>query len=98
MKMSFTLQIGEPAPDFRLPATDGKTYCFYTETIDNIEKTCDFSCAYSSQTSSMNYHLNTTHKVYERKRAVCIVTEIFMYLKKIILILHILLIYIIGAT
>ena len=24
--MSFTLQIGEPAPDFRLPATDGKTY------------------------------------------------------------------------
>src|SRR3954464_3005697 len=26
MKMSFTLQIGELAPDFRLPATDGKTY------------------------------------------------------------------------
>lgn len=24
--MSFTLQIGEHAPDFRLPATDGKTY------------------------------------------------------------------------
>ena len=24
--MSFTLQIGERAPDFRLPATDGKTY------------------------------------------------------------------------
>jgi peroxiredoxin len=24
--MSFTLQIGEPAPDIRLPATDGKTY------------------------------------------------------------------------
>src|SRR3954470_8120494 len=24
--MSFTLQIGEKAPDFRLPATDGKTY------------------------------------------------------------------------
>ena len=24
--MSFTLQIGAPAPDFRLPATDGKTY------------------------------------------------------------------------
>jgi peroxiredoxin len=24
--MSFTLQPGEPAPDFRLPATDGKTY------------------------------------------------------------------------
>jgi peroxiredoxin len=26
MEMSFTLQIGERAPDFRLPATDGKTY------------------------------------------------------------------------
>jgi peroxiredoxin len=25
-EMSFTLQIGERAPDFRLPATDGKTY------------------------------------------------------------------------
>jgi peroxiredoxin len=24
--MSFTLQIGDPAPDFRLPATDGNTY------------------------------------------------------------------------
>lgn len=25
--MSFTLQIGEKAPDFTLPATDGNTYC-----------------------------------------------------------------------
>ncbi|RIA88556.1 hypothetical protein C1645_826197 [Glomus cerebriforme] len=33
-------------------ATDGRTYCFYTETIDDIEKICDFSCAYNSQTSS----------------------------------------------
>jgi peroxiredoxin Q/BCP len=24
--MAFTLQIGEKAPDFKLPATDGKTY------------------------------------------------------------------------
>jgi peroxiredoxin len=26
MKMAFTLQLGEQAPDFTLPATDGKTY------------------------------------------------------------------------
>jgi len=26
MTMAFTLQIGEQAPDFRLPATDGRTY------------------------------------------------------------------------
>ena len=25
--MSFTLQIGDKAPDFKLPATDGNTYC-----------------------------------------------------------------------
>ena len=31
--MSFTLQIGERAPDFRLPSTDGKTY-----TLDDFEK------------------------------------------------------------
>jgi peroxiredoxin len=31
--MSFTLQIGARAPDFRLPATDGKTYAF-----DDFEK------------------------------------------------------------
>jgi peroxiredoxin len=24
--MAFTLQIGDKAPDFKLPATDGKTY------------------------------------------------------------------------
>jgi hypothetical protein len=51
-------------------ATNGRTYCFYVETIDNIEQTCNFSCAYNSQTSSMNYHLNSTHKIYERKKMV----------------------------
>jgi len=25
--MAFTLQIGEKAPDFKVPATDGKAYC-----------------------------------------------------------------------
>lgn len=56
-------------------ATDGRTYCFYTVTTDNIEKTCDFSCTYNSQTSSMNYHLNTAHKVYEKKRTVRITAK-----------------------
>ena len=59
---------------FRL-ANNGKTYCFYVEATDGIEatdievtdsteKTCNFSCAYNSQTSSMNYHLNTVHKIF----------------------------------
>ncbi|GBB89692.1 hypothetical protein RclHR1_16490002 [Rhizophagus clarus] len=47
--------------------TDGKTYCFHNETIDGVERTCNFSCAYNSQTSSMNYYLNVTHKIYEKK-------------------------------
>ena len=59
-------------------ANNGKTYCFYVEATDGIEvtdsteKTCNFSCAYNSQTSSMNYHLNTAHKIYEKKKMVCI--------------------------
>jgi hypothetical protein len=52
-------------------ATDGRTYCFYIETINEVEKTCNFSCIYNSQTSSMNYHLNSAHKVYEKKKMVC---------------------------
>jgi hypothetical protein len=52
------------------------------ETIDDVEKTCDFSCAYNSQTSSMNYHLNTTHKVYEKKKAVCMTTKNFYIFKE----------------
>jgi peroxiredoxin len=34
--MSFTLQIGERAPDFRLPATDGKTYALNDFTSDPV--------------------------------------------------------------
>ena len=34
--MSFTLQIGQPAPDFRLPATDGKTYRLSDFTTDPV--------------------------------------------------------------
>ncbi len=34
--MSFTLQIGERAPDFRLPATDGKTYALRDFARDRV--------------------------------------------------------------
>jgi peroxiredoxin len=34
--MSFTLQIGAPAPDFRLPATDGKTYALGDFAVDPV--------------------------------------------------------------
>lgn len=35
-QMSFTLQIGERAPDFRLPATDGKTYALSDFAADPV--------------------------------------------------------------
>ena len=46
--MSFTLQIGESAPDFRLPATDGKTYAladFASDLVLVIFFTCNH-CPY----------------------------------------------------
>ena len=46
--MSFTLQIGQPAPDFRLPATDGKTYGlsdFATDPVLVVFFTCNH-CPY----------------------------------------------------
>ncbi|MFL6520203.1 MAG: thioredoxin family protein [Chthoniobacterales bacterium] len=46
--MSFTLQIGEAAPDFRLPATDGKTYAlgdFASDPVLVIFFTCNH-CPY----------------------------------------------------
>ena len=46
--MSFTLQIGKPAPDFRLPATDGKTYAladFATDPVLVVFFTCNH-CPY----------------------------------------------------
>ena len=46
--MSFTLQIGESAPDFRLPATDGKTYAladFASDPVLVIFFTCNH-CPY----------------------------------------------------
>jgi len=64
-------------------ATNGKTYCFYVETINEIEKTCKFSCAYNSQTSSMNYHLNSIHKVYKKKRVVCIMYDYYLIFIKL---------------
>jgi peroxiredoxin len=46
--MSFTLQIGERAPDFRLPATDGKTYAlddFASDAVLVVFFTCNH-CPY----------------------------------------------------
>jgi peroxiredoxin len=46
--MSFTLQTGEPAPDFRLPATDGKTYAlgdFASDPVLVVFFTCNH-CPY----------------------------------------------------
>jgi peroxiredoxin len=46
--MSFTLQIGERAPDFRLPATDGKTYAladFQSDPVLVVFFTCNH-CPY----------------------------------------------------
>jgi peroxiredoxin len=46
--MSFTLQIGERAPNFRLPATDGKTYAlgdFATDAVLVVFFTCNH-CPY----------------------------------------------------
>ena len=46
--MSFTLQLGERAPDFRLPATDGKTYAlkdFEREPVLVVFFTCNH-CPY----------------------------------------------------
>jgi len=34
--MPFTLQLGDPAPDFRLPATDGRTYSLETFRYDRM--------------------------------------------------------------
>ncbi len=47
-RMSFTLQIGQPAPDFRLPATDGKTYAlsdFASDAVLVVFFTCNH-CPY----------------------------------------------------
>jgi peroxiredoxin len=46
--MSFTLQIGDRAPEFRLPATDGKTYAlgdFASDAVLVISFTCNH-CPY----------------------------------------------------
>jgi len=46
--MSFTLQIGARAPDFRLPATDGKTYAlsdFASDPVLVVFFTCNH-CPY----------------------------------------------------
>lgn len=64
--MSFTLQIGEPAPRFRLPATDGKTYAlddFASDPVLVIFFTCNH-CPYV--TGSDESTRNTVEKFARR--------------------------------
>jgi len=50
--------------------TDGRAYCKYILNKNEIEAECGWNCAYNSQTSSMNHHLNTVHKEYEKEKTV----------------------------
>ncbi len=55
IEMSFTLQIGEHAPDFRLPATDGKFYAlsdFKSEALLVLFFTCNH-CPYVTASDEM---------------------------------------------
>ena len=48
--------------------TDGRAYCRYVDKSSNNNEECGYSCVYKTQTSSMLYHINTTHKEYENKK------------------------------
>ena len=64
--MSFTLQIGQSAPDFRLPATDGKTYAladFAADPVLVVFFTCNH-CPYV--TGSDEVTRATVHKFAPR--------------------------------
>ena len=37
---------------------------------NEIEVECGWNCVYNSQTSSMNHHLGTVHKEYEKEKTV----------------------------
>lgn len=48
--------------------TNGRAYCRYKDSDNNEE--CGYSCVYKTQTSSMLYHINNTHKKFEKKAEV----------------------------
>jgi len=49
--------------------TNGRAYCRYVaDKSSNDSEECGYSCVYKTQTSSMLYHINTTHKEYENKK------------------------------
>lgn len=50
--------------------TDGRAYCKYMLNENEIEVECGWNCVYNSQTSSMNHHLGTVHKEYEKEKTV----------------------------
>jgi hypothetical protein len=50
--------------------TDGRAYCRYISKKNEIEVECGWSCVYNSQTSTMNNHLNSIHKEYEKEKLV----------------------------
>ena len=65
--------------------TDGRAYCRYVDKSSNNNEECGYSCVYKTQTSSMLYHINTTHKEYENKKT----TEVNIKKKIIIFLLYI---------
>ena len=48
--------------------TNGRAYCRYKDNDSDNE--CGYNCIYKTQTSSMIYHINNTHKEYEKKSEV----------------------------
>lgn len=54
--------------DYFVEKTDGRVYCQYMEKIGENEVVCGASLLYKTQTSSMSYHLNDKHKVFNKKK------------------------------
>ena len=50
--------------------TDGRAYCRYILNKNETEEECGWNCVYNSRTSSMNHHLGSIHKEYEKEKLV----------------------------